>query len=335
MSTTHSTVFAQAGVYAGWPANHGAWQWDDEFLVGLIRGRHIGRGEPGDGDHHSVQTDSLEKALARSLDGGQTWTVEVPNVDFECRSEDLKPSAPFQLGDSIIRVCGNYDHGGELCAAEGGFYVSRDRGRVWDGPHGFEGINVPPPAWNTSRTCVIDDLVFLTYADRHAWGSDFVLCFQHRGDGRFAYVSTVWQDDGRAVMPAVARVGGRLVVVARRRQGSNHWIDAFGSDDEAKTWRHLSLVADTEVKNGNPPALVESNGILWCAYGDRRACEIRVRSSRDGEKWSLPTTLRSGDSSDIGYPRLFARADGKLVCVYYWSDKGEAQRIEATTFDPV
>lgn len=34
----HRTVYAEHGMYAGWPANHGAWQWGDEFLVGFMRG---------------------------------------------------------------------------------------------------------------------------------------------------------------------------------------------------------------------------------------------------------------------------------------------------------
>jgi hypothetical protein len=74
----HATVYAAPGIYAGWPANHGAWQKGDELLVGFVRGRHIARGEPGDGDHHSVDCNSLQKVQARSLDGasddgGQTW----------------------------------------------------------------------------------------------------------------------------------------------------------------------------------------------------------------------------------------------------------------------
>jgi hypothetical protein len=34
----HVHVYAEKGRFAGWPANHGAWSWGDEFLVAFSRG---------------------------------------------------------------------------------------------------------------------------------------------------------------------------------------------------------------------------------------------------------------------------------------------------------
>jgi hypothetical protein len=38
---------------------------------------------------------------------------------------------------------------------------------------------------------------------------------------------------------------------------------------------------------------------------------------------------------DLGYPRLFAREDGQLVCMYYWATvELQRQHIAATVFAP-
>lgn len=332
MSVRHVKVFGEQGIYAGWPANHGAWQWGDELLVGFLRGAHV--------EHrmHNIE-EPFQKVLSRSLDGGETWLVEEPKVDFEASTLTAAPN--FDLSRSIIRVCGNYDHGGEYCARAGGFYVSEDRGKSWTGAYSFDGLErlMTAGRHGTSRTCVLAErkLVFLSAAARHHWGSDWVYCAFHDGE-RFALKAIVCDDDARAVMPAAAEVDGRIVVVMRRRgtRRPGGWIDAFGSDDGGETWQFLGHVADTGIHNGNPPALVEVNGRLLCAYGNRSDRAIFVNTSDDrGRTWRQAIMLRRGDCSDIGYPRLFKRTDGNLVCVYYWADvPDDHQSIQATIFDP-
>src|SRR6058998_401968 len=148
----HVTVYQESGIYAGWPANHGAWQWGDEFLVGFIRGRY-GRG----GRHNIVPP--LEKVLARSKDGGESWTLEIPNVDFEAKT--IEPAPGFDLEKSIIRVCGRYNRGGEKCHEAGGFYISSDQGKTWIGAFGF---NLPQSSSYlfTGRTRTLGNLVFVS-----------------------------------------------------------------------------------------------------------------------------------------------------------------------------
>ena len=327
MDARHIKVFGECGTYAGWPANHGAWQWGDEFLVGFLQGKH----NPGYGMHNV--SGGLIKMQARSLDGGESWTVEYPNVDFE--AQETRPSPKFDTTTSIIRVCGGYDHGGELCHREGGFYLSRDRGKTWDGAFSFDGFNISDKQMATSRTCVLGDLIFLSARNSNHWGSDFTFCAK-MVDGKFFGRSIVLSDDARAVMPAVARVRGRIVV-AMRRLGTRRpggWIDSVLSDDEGLTWSEPVHVAETGRDNGNPPALIESDGVLYCAYGNRSSYTIEVMSSKDGGySWQAHAELRRSSTPDIGYPRLFRRTDGKLVCVYYWTEEfEEPQRIEATIF---
>lgn len=282
---------------------------------------------------HNVEG-RLQKVLARSLDGGETWTIEGPNVDFEAKTVSAAPA--FDLSEAIIRVCGGYDHGGEKCAKSGGFYISKDRGKSWAGAYSFDGIELSDKQKNTSRTCVLDGLVFLSAANKHHWGSDFTFCATHDG-AKFVGKSIVLDDDARAVMPAAAKVKDRIVVAMRRRGGGRPggWIDSVFSDDGGVTWSEPIHVADTGKDNGNPPALIECGGVLYCAYANRSEHNIEVMKSEDRAlSWKAHALLRKGGAPDIGYPRLFKRDDGRLVCVYYWTDdfKGP-QRIEATIFD--
>ena len=70
----HVVVYREAGRFAGWPANHGIWSWGNEILVGFSRGTYKDRGP-----HHHIDHDQPEEfPLARSLDGGVTWSVERP-----------------------------------------------------------------------------------------------------------------------------------------------------------------------------------------------------------------------------------------------------------------
>src|ERR1035438_1905820 len=70
----HVVVYREEGRFAGWPANHGIWSWGDEILVGFSRGYDKDRGP----FHHIDKEKPEEFLLARSRDGGATWSVEQP-----------------------------------------------------------------------------------------------------------------------------------------------------------------------------------------------------------------------------------------------------------------
>ncbi len=70
----HVVVYGEKGRFAGWPANHGIWSWGDEILVGFSRGYDKDRGP----FHHIDKEKPEEFLLARSRDGGATWSVEQP-----------------------------------------------------------------------------------------------------------------------------------------------------------------------------------------------------------------------------------------------------------------
>ena len=332
--TKHRVVAQEPDSYAGWPANHGAWQRGDEFLVGFMRGKY------GTGSFHDI-TEPFEKMLARSIDGGNTWKLETPNVDFEC-VESIKVTNPpsFNPKYDIIRVCGRYDTGGEYCRQEGGFYLSRDFGVTWEGPFAFKGLEqvFGGSNHNTSRTRVVDGRIYLSAAKDMSWGSDWVFeASFHLETDTFYMKDIICKDNHRAVMPDVVQLGDRRVCVMRRKGRGRNWIDCFASD-KGGPWRQLPAmgVTDTGWWNGNPAALAEVNGRLVCVYGHRGVKAICAKASDDGGMtWLGPVILRKSHDRDLGYPQLFKRSDGQLVCVYYISPSpGEPQCIMSTTFDP-
>jgi BNR repeat-like domain len=322
----HTIVYSEPGMYAGWPANHGAWQWGDEFLVGFLRGRFKRK------SMHNI-AEPFELMQARSLDGGRTWQAQPARIPVDVIGE---PTTPWDISDSIVRVRGSYDHGGDFIDPPGCFYASEDRGATWRGPHGFVGLEslFASPMINTSRTRVLGDLLFMSRADGRMWGTDETHCVRHVGEGRFEVVGTVAADEARAVMPAAARVDGRLVVVCRRRKSTRRggWVEAFGSDDGGKQWRALGEVGETGGRNGNPPALIAlPDGSLLCAYANRTERRIvGARSIDRGARWKQ-FVIRDGGDDDIGYPQLFLRSDGVPVCVYYWADAERPQQHIAAT----
>lgn len=70
----HVKVYGEAGRFAGWPANHGIWSWGNEILVGFSRGFSKDNGS----DYHIDRDKAEDFLIARSRDGGISWSVEEP-----------------------------------------------------------------------------------------------------------------------------------------------------------------------------------------------------------------------------------------------------------------
>src|SRR5437870_8894780 len=86
----HVKVYSERGRFAGWPANHGLWSWGDEILVGFSAGYHKDLGP----ERHNIDREGPEEhLLARSRDGGETWTIENP-----AEKGTLIPSGPALHG---------------------------------------------------------------------------------------------------------------------------------------------------------------------------------------------------------------------------------------------
>ncbi len=358
LSIQHSIAAIEEGRFHGWPANNGVWQWGEEILVGFTQGDFVVK--PG----HNIagREDSL---LARSRDGGRTWTMFDPqgfldNEHQKYRGEGktrLTHPLNFTRPDFAMRVFAEGYHGNE--DPEGGFFYSLDRGQNWLGPHPLHGLTEHPDLRGhalSPRTDYIVQgpqscLIFIsTLKPPH--NLKRIACVQTTDGGQsFEFISWVTPafEKSSAIMSQTVQLADDEFVCAFRKinRGSDEpdTIDAYRSSDGCRTWEFLSTVKVMPT-HSNPPALVKlQDGRLCCAYGDRHVAEIRARYSSDGgETWGPEFIIRddfqalpddpdseTGLNADIGYVRMVQRPDGKLVAMYYWATAEHPQQHVAVS----
>jgi hypothetical protein len=339
-------VYKEIGRFGGWPANHGIWICGKEILVGFEAGYFKDKAQ----GHAIDYTRPAEHVLARSLDGGETWTIEKP--------EGLKPPASIKVagvptaegGKEPVDCPGGIDftNPGFVLTARmadvnigpSRFYVSSDRGKNWNGPYripdfGQKGI--------AARTDYLvngqhDLTMFLTAAKSNG-KEGRVICVRTRDGGRnwdfVSFIGLEPEGNDYAIMPSSVRLSNNGILTAIRHR---NFIDLYRSEDAGKSWRFVTKpVPDTG--GGNPPSMVRlKDGRLAITYGYRSApFGIRARlSGDDGDTWSDEINLRNdGGVWDLGYTRTVQRPDGKMVTAYYFNDAKDQERyIGATIWDP-
>jgi len=332
-------VYREAGRLGGWPANHGIWHWGNEILVGFSAAYHM----PRAADRHQQDPGKPEEPrLARSLDGGETWSIETPRdllppAQGGRAPQDLKQPIDFERpGFAMTIRFLNSNTGPSL------LWYTYDKGKSWSGPFRF------PQFHNgvLGRTDYLIDgnreaMVFLTEAKaNHKEGRPF--CARTKDGGlTWEFVSYLGEEpSGFAIMPSTVRLSAsRLLTLIRVQDGKANRIDAYTSIDNGFSWKLLGPVADTGEFGGNPPMLLKlRDGRLCVTYGYRaKPYGIRARLSNDqGKTWGGIVTLRGdGAAWDMGYPRSVQRDDGKIVTVYYFNDAPHNERfVAATIWDP-
>ncbi len=227
----HVTVYTEAGRYAGWPANHGIWSWGDEILVGFESG-HFRVNERG---MHAIDYNAPEEhLLARSRDGGRTWSVEKP--------EGLKPppgtkmaGVPVEGGGRPVADCGGasrLDRPGfaftfrmeSFHTGPARYYYSNDKGKTWQGPCRMPDFGTKGVAARTDY--LIEGprqaLVFLTAAKPNG-REGRVFCARTKDGGKsFEFVSWIGPEpEGFSIMPSSVRLSASEIVTAcaGRRKG--------------------------------------------------------------------------------------------------------------------
>ena len=347
----HVKVYAEPGRFGGWPANHGIWVWGDEILVGFSAGYDKDLGDR----HHIDREQPEEHLLARSRDGGETWTIENPSEQGALIpvGRALHGVTPPGLKEKPWQACPggiDFTHPDFALAArmtdtETGpsrFYYSMDRGKNWEGPFGLPLFGQKGIAARTDYlvTGKHECALFLTAAKEDGLEGR-PLCVRTT-DGGKTWQFVAWigpEPKGYAIMPSTIRVGERgLLSAIRCRQQDKSWIETCRSADDGQSWRvDETPVADTG--EGNPPSMIRlRDGRVCLTYGYRAVpFGMRARLSRDdGRTWGPEIVLRDdGGGRDLGYPRTVQRSDGKLVTVYYYHDTPKGERyIAATIWDP-
>ena len=336
---TNVIVHAAKDIFCAWPANNGVWGWGNEILVGFSRGGYV------DKEGHNIKRPS-RSVLARSTDGGRSWTLEDPD-NFVGDGDEIKPSPggiDFTHPDFAMRLAKNNGIG---------FFISNNRGHTWKGPYAFNNLMDHPELSgleNTARTEYLvngpnDCFVFMSARQKESGKKDRAFCARTTDGGKtFNFVSWINPEkfDVRGVMPSTVRLSKTKLVSVLRRKHPGQWVDIFESNDNGANWKFLSKVADTGHWNGNPPAMVRvKDGRLCCVYGNRSTKTMNARYSADeGKTWGREFILRndfkvdSHDDPDLGYPRLVERLDGKLVVMYYWATpQNPHHHIAATIWD--
>lgn len=321
----HVVVYYQPDRFAGWPANNGAFMFEnDEMLVGFTEAPYKKR------NGHNADKPFLNW-LARSTDGGLTWSTADPEGyagDFgdEPELKTLDNAIEYTKPGFAMRVVGAAYHGAEDGRAH--FFYTYDAGKTWNGPYGFGSI-LSWPAFQgsgldelTPRTdYIVQDsnscLLFFSARQKEKFASDRLFCIQSTDGGKtYEFVGWVIGPEGadypgdsvevplfedasknpaanacRAAMSQSKKLpDGSIVSVIRRKYiieaaADKNWIDAYVSKDNGKTWSYLSTIAGTGEENGNPPAMTITK--------DGRLCVVY------GER--ATGTIRVQYSSDLGH----------------------------------
>ncbi|MBX7120842.1 MAG: alpha/beta fold hydrolase [Opitutaceae bacterium] len=333
-------VYREAGRFGGWPANHGAWAWGDEFLVGFESAWH----QTQDVTRHQIdRTRSPESCFARSRDGGETWTIERPGVpppvDVAVKQRSvLKEPLNFTHPDFAFTL--RFHASGPAF-----FYYSYDRGRTWHGPFDFPDLGTPGILARTDYEVIGPRSMIAFLSARKRDGREGRPLCARTDDGGLTWrlVSYIGPEpEGFSIMPSTVRLdsGDLLTTVRVKQDDKRSSIEAWISHDEGATWNLVNRPAPaTGAYSGNPPDLLRlSDGRLCLVYGYRTEPRgIRARLSSDqGRTWSNEFVLRADAvTHDLGYTRSFQRSDGRIVTVYYYNDGPHSERfIAATTWDP-
>jgi hypothetical protein len=328
-------VYKEAGRFGGWPANNGIWVWGDEIVVGFIQGyfKNNQQGHAIDGQKGEVVR------FARSKDGGLTWSIEVPSfLDAEGKERDgdeCPGGLDFSAPDSAVAL--------RMVSSSRGysrFYYSKDRARTWQGPYKLPTYDRKGIAARTDY--IVDgkhELTAFITASKENGREGRVVCIRTKDGGRTWDLESFIgpEPEGFSIMPSSVRLSPKRILTAiRRKEGPEHFIDAWATNDNGKSWDFLNRpVASTGGSVGNPPSMIKlRDGRLVITYGFRSApYGIRAKISLDeGQTWNSEIVLRDDAGTwDLGYPRTVQRGDGKLVTVYYFNDHKDKERYVAAT----
>ncbi len=311
----NAVVFAEPGSFAGWPANNGVWTWDDgkEILVGFTQGPFV------EMDGHNIGKTDRKNLLARSTDGGMTWSTEEPS-NYAGNSAAAVPSPGeinFAAPDFAMKVMGDRYHGNT--DKKGSFFVSNDKGKNWQGPYRFNGLMQDPNLAGTDCTARTGYLVT---------GPQSCLIFMAARPRDFKKEkgqATGTVDGGK---PSQWTFDTDKSYVAETTDGGKSfhfvsWIAPLSSSNRAV------MPAVCRLQNGAIVATVRANRVERDEKGEGfMAGHVDAYGSADnGKTWSFLSRVgETGGANQNGNPpALVALKDGRIACAY--GDRRTARMI--------
>jgi BNR repeat-like domain len=309
----------------------------------------------------------------RSADRGRTWKItnqdpDRPNNDVMAPRPgiDGKPGPLTEIGpvDFLNRdvLVSNFNHqymtqdplireyyNGLRATVDAPdrqvfFRVSKDAGNSWSRSALVPNDGFYSLAAVESATVRPDGrcLLFLSGVTTQGAGSR-PLVYRSMDDGTtFHFMSFVTPKDTRyeglsLMYPrGLMLPNGRLLCTLRldRDWAGDMWTELYASDDGGRTWGFLSRATDF----GAPSAPVRlRDGRLVMTYGARLAPSgVRaVVSENEGRTWGPEIIVRDdGGSWDVGYPRAWEAAPGKIGVIYYFNSKDDPVQLKATGKQP-
>ena len=259
-------------------------------------------------DWHDMDRDKPKQAVkARSLDGGETWKLERPRAFRTLYQQKgrKQPQCPIQI---------NFMHPDFAMAGHSSnFYFSYNRGKTWKGPYKLSTFGQKRIIMGARNDYIVNDKhdCLLSITTTKTNGKEGRSLCARTTDGGQTWNFVSWmapETTGYSTMPStVRRSKNRLISAIRRKEkrkrgGFLFFIEVYSSNDNGKTWKFLSKVANTGRGNGNPASMIRLNdGRIVVTYGYRaKPYGIRAKiSSDDGKTWSEEIHLRDDGRSNM------------------------------------
>jgi len=325
VDATHVIVYHEKGRFAGWPANNAAEIFaGDEIVAGFIEGA----AETGEG--HNL-AEGYTNWLARSRDGGLTWTCQDPELyvgdfgDQPVLSNVAKP-LDFSQPDFILRVVGTGYHGASDPRAH--FFWSGDRGISWNGPYNFNGLDVPEGEGDHTLTELTPRTDYIVMGDRHCilffsvrekgvFGSDRLFCIQTLDGGlNFEFLGWIIKPFEEADPSETGKVN--LYEDTLRNPYATECRAVMASTVSAEDGTLLTAVRRKYILQGGT---------------DRHWIDLYV-SSDGGRSWKFRSKVCDTGPRNGNPPAMETTADGRLCVAYgnrrtgtvniiYSSDQGQ------------
>ena len=313
----HVIVYHQEGRFAGWPANNGVWKFgENEILIGFTEAEYkLGNG-------HNA-TEPYRSWLAKSEDGGQTWTTWDPENyvgDFG-DLPDLKTLAEpinFNHQGFAMRIVGIAYHGCEDPRAH--FFYSYDKGKRWNGPFGFGdlanhpelnkyGLDELTPRTDYLVTGQNECLVFMAARKLGSFGSDRLFCIKTEDGGK------TFSFQGWVVKPFL-------------EEEEKETFKVELTDDPEKnpyaTQCRAVMSQSVMLKNGNIITVMRRKFVK----DDLNKNWIDAYTSNDqGKTWQFLSRVGDAGSGNGNPPAIAVTSDGRLCVVFGERTNGTIQAV--------